>query len=124
MVSKLLLSVQETILRTRNESSLAHLMDKYADIRRGLSFNKTPAVYGAFPTDPYSHSPKGQGARQPGMTGMVKEEILTRQMELGFSVEDGTIAFDFLLFDKREFLASPMMYDYWNVAGKQEQIEL
>lgn len=124
MVSKLLLAVQETILRTRNESSTRVLMEKYADIRKGLSFNKTPAVYGAFPTDPYSHTPKGQGARQPGMTGMVKEEILTRQMELGFSVENGTMAFDFLLFDKREFLASRMMYDYWNVASKQEQIEL
>ena len=79
MVSKLLLAVQETIIRTRGESSTSALMEKYADIRKGLSFNKTPDVYGAFPTDPYSHTPKGQGARQPGMTGMVKEEILTRQ---------------------------------------------
>src|SRR5512147_460941 len=111
MVSKLLLSVQETILRTRNESSLAHLMDKYADIRKGLSFNKTPDVYGAFPTDPYSHTPKGQGARQPGMTGMVKEEILTRQMELGFSIKDGKIVFDFLMLDSNEFLTEPTEFD-------------
>jgi hypothetical protein len=123
MVSKLLLAVQETILRTRNDSTTVALMEKYIDIRKGLSFNKTPVVYGAFPTDPYSHTPKGQGAKQPGMTGMVKEEILTRQMELGFSIENGNIKFDFLLLDKQEFLADPTTYTYWNVDGKQEQIE-
>ena len=57
------------------------------------------------------------------MTGMVKEEILTRQMELGFSIENGNIKFDFLLLDKQEFLAAPTKYTYWNVDGKQEQIE-
>jgi hypothetical protein len=98
-------------------------MEKYDDIRKGLSFNKTPDVYGAFPTDPYSHTPKVQGAKQPGMTGMVKEEILTRQMELGFSVENGSIVFDFLLFDKQEFLLPPLTYTYWNVNGQKEQIE-
>jgi hypothetical protein len=123
MVSKLLLAVQETILRTRDDSTTAALMDKYIEIRKGLSFNKTPEVYGAFPTDPYSHTPKGQGAKQPGMTGMVKEEILTRQMELGFSIENGNIKFDFLLLDKQEFLADPTTYTYWNVDRKQEQIE-
>jgi hypothetical protein len=123
MVSKLLLAVQETILRTRAEASTPALMEKYVDIRKGLSFNKAPDMYGAFPTDPYSHTPKGQGAKQPGMTGMVKEEILTRQMELGFSIQNGTIVFDFLLLDKQEFLAAPTTHTYWNVSGKQEQIE-
>jgi hypothetical protein len=124
MVSKLLLAVQETILRTRDEPSRPALIERYADIREGLSFNKSPDIYGAFPTDPYSHTPKGQGARQPGMTGMVKEEILTRQMELGFSIENGHLVFDFLLLDRREFLAEPAEFSYWNVHGQQEQIEL
>jgi hypothetical protein len=123
MISKLLLAVQETILRTRNESTTAALIEKYEDIRKGLSFNKTPDNYGAFPTDPYSHTPKGTGAKQPGMTGMVKEEILTRQMELGFSVENGNIKFDFLLFDKQEFLTVPTLYEYWNTKGQKETIE-
>lgn len=123
MVSKLLLAVQETILRTRKEASTCALMEEYTDIRKGLSFNKTPNIYGAFPVDPYSHTPKGQGAKQPGMTGMVKEEILTRQMELGFSVVNGYIAFDFLLLDRQEFLATPMTFDYRNVHGQHEQIE-
>jgi hypothetical protein len=39
------------------------------------------------------------------MTGMVKEEILTRQMELGFSIEHGCNVFDFTLLDRDEFLA-------------------
>ena len=124
MVSKLLLSVQETILRTRSEPSLTDLMDKYADIRKGLSFNKTPDVYGAFPTDPYSHTPKGQGARQPGMTGLVKEEILTRQVELGFFIDQGTLTFDFMLLNKNEFLANPTVFTYFGVDGNQQQIDL
>jgi len=123
MVSKLLLAVQETLIRTRNESSTCALIERYEDIRKGLSFNKTPDIYGAFPIDPYSHTPKGQGAKQPGMTGMVKEEILTRQRELGYSIEDGRVVFDFLLFDNREFLTSQTTFKYWNVNGQQEMLE-
>lgn len=123
MVSKLLLAVQETILRTRDEESTKVLMEKYADIRKGLSFNKSPDVYGAFPTDPYSHTSKGQGAKQPGMTGMVKEEILTRQMELGCSMDRGRIVFDFLMFDEEELLAEPATFKYWDVHGRRETIE-
>jgi hypothetical protein len=124
MVSKLLLAVQETIFRTRSEPSLGALMERYADIRKGLSFNKSPAVYGSFPTDPYSHTPKGQGARQPGMTGMVKEEILTRQGELGFTVRSGQVAFDFLLLDRNEFLSGPSKLAWWNIHDDLEQVDL
>jgi hypothetical protein len=124
MVSKLLLAVQETILRTRGESTTAALIEKYFDIRKGLSFNKTPDVYGAFPADPYSHTPKGQGARQPGMTGLVKEEILTRQAELGFFVEKGQLVFDFLLLDRDEFLTAPSVFAYSDTNGTRRQIEL
>jgi hypothetical protein len=123
MVSKLLLAVQETTLRTRNEPSAAALIETYVDIRKGLGFNKMVDVYGAFPTDPYSHTPKGQGAKQPGMTGMVKEEILTRQIELGYSIENGKIAFDFLLLDTRELLSAPAIFEYWNVDGQKQNIE-
>ena len=124
MVSKLLLAVQETILRTRGEPSTQALIENYVDIRRGLSFNKTPESYGAFPTDPYSHTPKGQGAKQPGMSGMVKEEILTRQFELGYSIVDGRITFDFLLLDRNEFLDTSATFIYWGVDGSQKQIDL
>ena len=124
MVSKLLLAVQETIMRTRSESSTEALIEKYTDIRKGLSFNKTPDIYGAFPSDPYSHTPKGQGAKQPGMTGLVKEEILTRQVELGFTIQNSQIVFDFLLLDRSEFLAGPSVFSYWSIYGQQNQIEL
>jgi hypothetical protein len=58
------------------------------------------------------------------MTGMVKEEILTRQKELGFSVSGGCISYDFLLLDKKEFLNEPAFYEYWNVAEEREHIDL
>ncbi|HEX2979442.1 MAG TPA: hypothetical protein VHO48_04180 [Anaerolineaceae bacterium] len=124
MVSKLLLAVQETIQRTRNEPTAASLLSCYADIRAGQCFQKTPAEYGAFPTDPYSHTPRGQGAKQPGMTGMVKEEILARQAELGFTVVDGRICFDFLLFNRAELLQAPSVFTYLDVNGQSRQIDL
>ena len=124
MVSKLLLAVQETIVRTQAEPTTPALLVKYADIRKGQCFNKTPAEYGAFPTDPYSHTPKGGGARQPGMTGMVKEEILARLTELGLSIENGLLAFHFLLFNQDELLDGPSVYAYQDVHGQPGQIEL
>lgn len=123
MVSKLTLAVQETILRTENESTTQDLIDCYLDLQKGQSYNKSPDEYGAFPTDPYSHTPKGQGAKQPGMTGMVKEEILVRQAELGVSIENGQLGFNFLLFDRHEFLSKNSKFVYWNVNGEWQQIE-
>jgi hypothetical protein len=124
MVSKLLLAVQDTILRTREETSTPALIENYMDIRKGLSFNKTPGNFGAFPTDPYSHTPEGQGAKQPGMSGMVKEEVITRQQELGLSMEGGKLSFDLLLLDRKEFLDQASTFTYWNVDGHKDQINL
>ena len=124
MVSKLVLAVQETIFRTRGEASTPGLIERYADIRAGQCFNKTPLEYGAFPTDPYSHTPAGQGAKQPGMSGMVKEEILARQTELGFTIVNGCIKFDFLLFDRGELLREPAVFNYLDTAGQPGSIEL
>jgi hypothetical protein len=79
MVTKLMLAVEEVTLKARQAGEspavVKGLAEAYRDIRKGLGYNKTPAEYGAFPTDPYSHTPAGQGAKQPGMTGQVKEEI-------------------------------------------------
>lgn len=124
MVEKLLLAAQETALRFKHEQPVQALLEKYVDIRQGLGFNKAPDVYGAFPTDPYSHTPKGQGAKQPGMTGMVKEEILSRQAELGVSIENGRIVFNFLLLDRQEFLSEPSTFMYCDVSGDRQQLEL
>ncbi|MFN8375384.1 MAG: hypothetical protein U0694_21210 [Anaerolineae bacterium] len=124
MVAKLLLAAQETVIRFSANSTAPALLQCYTDIRQGLSFNKTPDVYGAFPTDPYSHTPKGQGAKQPGMTGMVKEEILARQAELGLAVENGRLVFDTRLLNPQELLTAPSAYLYLDVNGRQQTINL
>ncbi|MFW2332193.1 hypothetical protein [Ilumatobacter sp.] len=92
MVAKLLVAVQEHIL-TAPGGSDDRLVGLYGRIRGGFGFNKTADEYGAFPTDPYSHTPAHAGAQQPGMTGQVKEELLTRWAELGLVVADGRLGF-------------------------------
>ena len=124
MVAKLLLAVQETTLRFRDAPNAPALRERYLDIRQGLGFNKSPAEFGAFPTDPYSHTPKGQGAKQPGMTGLVKEEILTRQAELGYTVKNGQLVFDLLMFDPTELLAAPATFSYIDITGDRQEMEL
>lgn len=105
MVSKLLLAVQENALSAyrKNSPLFTKLKEAYYDIQDGLSFKKTPQLYGAFPADPYSHTPFHRGAKQPGMTGQVKEEILARWGELGISVKDGKAQFCPVLLKKEEF---------------------
>ena len=121
MVAKLLLAVQEVYQRAVNEgvdeATCAALAAHYYDIRAGLGYEKSPEVYGAFPTDPYSHTPWGAGAKQPGMTGQVKEELLTRWGELGVVVHEGQIAFRPTLLRAEEFLAEPHSFTYTDVAG-------
>ncbi len=128
MVSKYLLAAQEAVLSAVTEDApqdiIQALAESYYDIRLGLGFNKSPDVYGAFPTDPYSHSPEGQGAKQPGMTGMVKEEILTRLAELGLVVEQGKIGFNPLLIRTEELLTEPSIFRYINVAGQNRELAL
>jgi len=124
MVAKLLLAAQETALRFKGDATADALRECYMDIRRGLGFNKTPNEYGAFPADPYSHTPKGQGAKQPGMTGMVKEVILTRRAETGFDIADGKLVFDTTFMDRHELLASAATFSYLDVHGHVQEIEL
>jgi hypothetical protein len=128
MVSKLLLAVQECY-----QSALANGADTvvieglaaaYDDIRAGLGFNKSPDVYGAFPADPYSHTPWGNGARQPGMTGQVKEEIMARWGELGVRVQTGQIHFEPTLLHDDEFLTEPAGFDCIDVAGQRQTVAL
>lgn len=124
MVSKLLLATQETALRHQHEPASTGLVEKYYEISAGLGFNKSPADFGAFPTDPYSHTPKGQGARQPGMTGVVKEEILARQAEVGWAIENGCLTFNSLLFNPKEILTMPVSFNYLDVKRNRQRIDL
>jgi hypothetical protein len=122
MVSKLLLAVQENFFTALDDkadpatcSRLGHL---YYRVREGIGFNKTPAEYGAFPIDPYSHTPGHSGAQQPGMTGQVKEEILTRFGELGLRVIEGSIRFQPRLLRRCEFPDETRKLRFLDVEGK------
>lgn len=126
MISKLLLAVQEVTQQAyaQNDPALASLMAYYYDIRAGIGYNKTPEQYGAFPTDPYSHTPKHAGAQQPGMTGQVKEEVITRFGELGCQVSDGRIKFAPFLLRAQEFVAEKASFTFLNVNDMWQTIEL
>jgi hypothetical protein len=123
MVAKLLLAVQEnyqTALKTGAEPEILRALGGfYYEVRKGLGFTKTPQVYGAFPSDPYSHSPCHLGAQQPGMTGQVKEEILTRWGELGVEVADGSIRFDPSLLRAEEFFADKHAFAHLGLDGAE-----
>ncbi len=128
MVSKLLLAVQEIALgASRSEETAAdfeNLAKAYYRIRSGLGFEKTALEYGAFPTDPYSHTPAFTGAQQPGMTGQVKEEIITRLGELGVRVEEGTVSFEPTLLRRMEFLAEPATCLFFDLEGEMRSVEM
>jgi len=124
MVSKLLLSVQESFFRATGSPFAARLAECYHDLRLGIGDFKTPENYGAFPMDPYSHTPAQTGARQPGLTGQVKEDILCRFGELGVSVRAGRIHFEPRLLRPEEFLAAPDVFTFYNIAGQVRTIRL
>lgn len=117
MISKLLLAVQECSLEENNPTIKKHLMECYEDIRLGLGFTKTADVYGAFPTDAYSHSPRHIGAQQPGMTGQVKEEILTRRVELGITIKNGLIQFIPEMIQSRDFSSEETSIAFYMLDG-------
>ena len=128
MVSKLLLATQENvhqaIHKKASPEAIRKLGELYYKIREGIGFNKTPVEYGAFPYDPYSHTPKHSGAQQPGMTGQVKEEVLTRFGELGIQVHDGIIHFSPILLRKQEFHATPSEFEYLPISGERKTLPL
>ena len=128
MVSKLLLAVQEVSMKAINENEseviIGKLLDHYYEINEGIGAHKSPELYGAFPTDPYSHTPGGKGAQQPGMTGQVKEDILSRFGELGVFVNDGELQFNPRLLRNREFLNSVEVFKYTDVTNQVKEIEL
>lgn len=115
MVAKLLLAVQERVFDAKDAGSpaLPALQRYYRRVRDGLGYRKTVAEYGAFPADPYSHTPGEGGAQQPGMTGQVKEEILTRWGELGLRMRDGKLHVQPALLDAAEIPADGALQFTW-----------
>lgn len=108
MVSKLLLAIGENIEEARKKGASAEILrrlsEHYADVQKGIGVHKAPDQYGAFPIDPYSHTPRMAGVQQPGMTGQVKEDIISRFFELGLMVWEGQISFNPVVLKKDEFI--------------------
>ncbi|WP_411895887.1 hypothetical protein [Winogradskyella sp. A2] len=128
MVSKLLLAVMECCQKAMRENEsdevVGRLLEHYYEINEGIGVHKSPELYGAFPTDPYSHTPAGKGAQQPGMTGQVKEDILSRFGELGVFFKDGLLVFNPCMLRKDEFLSEAQTFNYITAEGIESSIEI
>jgi len=128
MVSKLLLVAQENYFRAVESGSPAKVVKglaaAYYDIRAGIGDYKSPENYGAFPMDPYSHTPGQGGARQPGLTGQVKEDVIGRFGELGVMVKDGTVHFCPSLLRGEELVTRRSDFHYYDLAGAKQRLWL
>ncbi|MFN1834432.1 hypothetical protein AB2B38_004160 [Balneola sp. MJW-20] len=128
MVSKLHLAVFEVHEQARKEDADDNILSKieihFDEIGKGIGVHKDPELYGAFPTDPYSHTPYHRGAQQPGMTGQVKEDILVRFGELGISIEDGCLVFNPGLLKKSEFRTQAGTFNYVDVLQEPKELNL
>jgi hypothetical protein len=128
MVAKLLLETQGALRRAleagEDETTVERLRAHYRAIRGGIGVHKEPALYGAMPTDPYSHTPSFAGAQQPGMTGQVKEDILSRQGEMGVEVAAGRLGFNARLALRDEYLREEARFSYFDVEGTRKEITL
>ena len=128
MVAKLLVALQESVLEAADAgdypSELDRLVDSYWRVRSGLGYNKTAIEHGAIPTDPYSHTPAHAGAQQPGMSGLVKEELLVRPLELGVRVEAGEILIDPVILRRSELLDGSTTWDILDLSLERSAIAL
>ncbi len=128
MVSKLLLALMEIRQQALAEKAPAALLERldaaYLDVREGIGYRKTAWEWGAFPFDPYSHTPKHAKAQQPGMTGQVKEEVLTRLGEFGLFVSRGRIRILPVPFLSGEFLSDGRSFEYINQALQGDRLAL
>ena len=128
MVAKLAVAIQESALAAADAGAspetVERLVDTYWRVRSGLGFNKTAKEFGAIPIDPYSHTPSHAGAQQPGMTGLVKEELLTRPLEVGVRVAHGQIMFDPILLRRNELLTHQESWRVYNLDLESSSIQL
>jgi len=128
MVSKLLLAVQESTLAAikthESQEVIGRLLEHYYEIQAGIGVHKSPKLFGAFPTDPYSHTPMHKGAQQPGMTGQVKEDLLSRHGELGILIEKGHLKFSPGILRKSEFMTESKTIHFTDLKGDDQSIEI
>ncbi len=127
MVSKLLLAVQEVYFKAESNNyekeKLQKLKEIYYDIREGIAAETSPEKYGAFPTDPYSHTPSFAGVQQPGMTGKVKEDIISRMHEIGIKINSGKIKINPSLLKREEFTEKVGSFVYYDLSGNEQKIK-
>jgi hypothetical protein len=124
MVSKYRLAVLAASQRAQDPDVAGELARWYGEIRDGLGIGKSPAVFGAFPMDTYSHTPAHVGAEQPGMTGQAKEDILARFGELGAEATAGRLRFKPRLLRRTEFADSPHQFEYVGLDGAVDTWDL
>ena len=92
MVSKLLLAVQENFFAALDNRRLPTALpppvgELYYRIRAGHRLQQDAGGIRCISNRPlFAHAEDTAGAKQPGMTGQVKEEVLTRFGELGVRV--------------------------------------
>jgi len=128
MVSKLLLACQECYIKAVHEKAdkviLGKIKEHYYEIKAGIGIYKSPELYGAFPIDAYSHTPENSGVKQPGLTGQVKEDVISRFGELGIRVLNGEIHFDTSLLNDEEILKAETTFQYYNLLGELQNLKL
>jgi len=128
MVSKLYVAVGEICEQAKAEGAPKDIQDKLAEhfyaVAEGIGVHKSPAVYGAFPTDAYSHTPWHRGAQQPGMTGQVKEDILANIAELGVNVESGKLSFSPFLLRKDEFSGDSLSLSFVDITKQVQEFDV
>lgn len=128
MVSKLHLAVYEVCESAHQQDVGKDIQQKLAqhfdEVGKGIGIHKSPEVYGAFPTDPYSHTPEHRGAQQPGMTGQVKEDILARLGELGVRVQASRLEFDPFLLKKSEFTSQEETFEWVSLNNEHAELTL
>ena len=126
MVSKLGLAVSEIASKAVDEGEpdaiVQQLKEHLVAIREGIGAEKSPADYGAFPSDPYSHTPEKAGVKQPGMTGQVKEDVLARYMEVGVDIRDGQLVFRIDGFDPSECVKEDTVFTCFDLDGAVQTI--
>ena len=117
-------TIFKAIDENTDEEVINRLKEHYYEIKAGIGLYKSPELYGAFPTDAYSHTPSNAGAKQPGLTGQVKEDVISRFGELGIRIKNGKIHFDISLLNDEEMLTEDSSFEYINLECKTEVLNL
>ena len=121
MVSKLRLAAfevtQDAVAQQESSEVVGRLFDHYFEINAGIGAHKSPELYGAFPTDPYSHTPGGKRrpAARHDRTGQGGPALPL--WRIGRSRVGGQLHFDRALMHAEEFLSAPASFEYVDVQG-------